>query len=82
MKRCPRQVSLNKEAFLLLPQRLWIQTYLCSLSQDLCLFRILVKWNPNQRGPGMIHIGSMFCFFPANFFIVHIHRQELSFILG
>ena len=25
------------------------------------------------------HIGSMFCFFPAQFYVVHIHRQELSF---
>ena len=80
MKRCPRQVSLNKVAFLLLLRRSKIQTYFCICPQYLCSFRILVECNPNKRGQGrmlvrpirllsqvLFHIGSMFCFFPANF---------------
>ena len=32
-KRCPRQVSLNKVVFLVLPQRFWIQTHFCHFPQ-------------------------------------------------
>ena len=78
MKKCSRQVSLNKAAFLQRQQRSWIPTYFCDCLQYLCLSDILKGCNPNFRGQGMMlaftkstsfmsifHSGSRFCFLPA-----------------
>ena len=64
---------------LILPQRSAIRTWFCNCPQYLCLFRIFVECSssihdprkmlvlPNQFFSSTFHIGSRFCFFPANF---------------
>ena len=58
------------------PRKFVIQTWFCNCPQYLCLFHILFECSPkymiNERcGFSQIlstfHIGSMLCFFPANF---------------
>ena len=69
-----------------------IQTYFYNCPQYLCFLDSLVEYNPDRHGQGMMsglpkstsftsifHIGSMFCFFPSQFYIIHIHRQESPF---
>ena len=54
MRKCLRQVSLNKVAFLLPLQKSRIQTCGCYCPQYLCWFRILDECSPNKHGQGMI----------------------------
>ena len=90
MRRCLRQVSLNKAVFLLLLQRFWIQTYFCICPQYLCSFRIFVECNPNKHGQGMMfspistsftstfHIGSVLFRPQTQTRIVHCHRLPIN----
>ena len=84
MRRCLRQVSLNKVTFLLLLQRIF-----CNCPQHLCSFRILVEYNPNKHGQRMMSVRPKKNVFheylphwvnilhlPSQFYIVHIHSQE------
>ena len=65
--------------FPLLLRKFWIQTCFCNCLQYLCLFHIVFEYTPgthDQRNDvgspksssllSTFHIGSMFCFFPAN----------------
>ena len=78
--------------FQLLLRKFWIQTWFCNYQQYLCLIHIVFEYSADihdQRkmlvSPkstsllSTFHIGSMFCFFPANFYVIHIHRKELPF---
>ena len=78
MRRCLRQVSLNKIVFLLLLQKSWIQTYFCNCPQYLCLFlhshsvQPKYTWSRNDVGSpkstyfkGIFYIGSRCCLFPT-----------------
>ena len=65
---------------LLSQRKIAIQTWFCNCPQYLCLFGIVVECNPSIHDPrkmlvlpnqllllSSFHIGSRFCFFPANF---------------
>ena len=54
IRKCSRQVSPNKVAFLQILQRFWIQTYFYNCPQYLCLLDILVEYNPDRHGEGMM----------------------------
>ena len=56
MKKCSRQVSLNKVAFPKHQRRFWIQTRSCNCPQYLCLFDFLFECNPNKRGQGIMSV--------------------------
>ena len=83
----------NKVIFQFLPRKFVIQTWFCNCLQYLCLlFHILVEYNPNKHDHRMmlvgsskstsfmriLHIGSMFCFFPASFkSSTYTHKNNL-----
>ena len=65
---------------LILPQKFAIRTWFCNCPQYLCLFRIFFECSPSfhdlrkmlvlPKSTSLLstfHIGSRFCFFPANF---------------
>ena len=67
--------SPSMEAFLFPPLKFSIQTRLCNCLQYLCLFHIVFEYVPSFHDVGSpkstcllntFHIGSIFCFFPAN----------------
>ena len=82
--------SRSMEVFQFRPRKSRIQTWLCNCSQYPCLSDILFECTPGIRDQGKkdvgslkptsllstFKIGSLFCFFPASFYLVHIHRQE------
>ena len=66
--------------FQLLLRKFWIQTWFCTCQPHLCLFHMVFEYIPGIHDRGMMlvppkstsllstfHIGSRFCFFPANF---------------
>ena len=78
MKRYENSQSM--EVFLLLPLKFAIQAWLCNCPQYLCLLHLVFECSPRKHAQGKMlvlqnrllywvltfHIGSMFCFFPAN----------------
>ena len=61
------------------PRKFWIQAWFCNCQKYLCLFHIVFEYIPGVHYQGKMlvlpkstsllstfHIGSMFCFFPAN----------------
>ena len=58
MKKCLRQVSQSRVAFLSLQQRFWIQTLFCNCPQYLYLFDILVECNPRTVLVLVLHIST------------------------
>ena len=81
--------------FHLLLRKFWIQTRFCNCPQYLCLFHIVFEYTTSFHDQGKMlvlpkstsslstfHIGSMFCFFPANFMsqirIILFHRVRIS----
>ena len=74
--KCWLQIHLNKTIFLCLQLTSWVQKYICSSAQDLCLFDTLFECNPNIHGqermlvlPGqtssmkIFHVGAVFSVF-------------------
>ena len=73
--------------FQLLLRKFWIQTWFCNCQQYLCFFHTVFEYTPGIHNLGKMlvltkstsllstfHIGLMFCFFPANFYVIHKHR--------
>ena len=74
------------------PQKSAIRTWFCNCPQYLCLFRIFVECSPSIHDPrkmvgspkstpllSTFHIGSRFCFFPANLCRPHTQIRIILF---
>ena len=79
--------SRSMEAFQFTPLKFAIRTFLCNCPQYFSLFHKChwvhprFSWSRKDVGSpkstsslSTFHIGSRFCFFPANFYVIHIHR--------
>ena len=56
MRKCLRQISQSRVAFVSLQKWFWIQTYVCNCLPYLWLLDTLVECNPNKRGQGMMSV--------------------------